>query len=215
MANELIPAELLNNSNDNQALAVVSSSGDYLPYIQLMGSSSNEVKEDKIRQGHFALKSGKSLVDLSNEFVALLVAWRPKAMIFAPEIVVSYDVNSDMFKKIKGMAKGESAGYGAEFLMWLPDQSRLATYFLSNPTGRNIVNDVVALLPSQTQSGLCLFKSHLIKNKKFAWHGPLCEAYDATIETPPWAELIEQINKFKNPSTTGGEQIPVEQTRTR
>jgi len=202
MSNALIPAELLQQSkhSNEKALKEVSSSGGFLPYIQVMGSMSGAVKEGKFPMGKFALVDGKVLIDLGKEFNALLIAWRSKAMTYQPDVTSVYDVTSPEFQAIK--AKDINAAFGAEYLVWLPDHERLATFFFGNATGRTEIPVVNGYLPSEEKSGAINFKCELVKNekKKQSWHA--AHAYDCEVDIVPpsdWAVLMEQINKFNNP----------------
>jgi len=206
MSTALIPAELLGQSkySTQKAMTEVSSVGDYLPRIQIMGSMSDPVKEGKFPMGHFALIRNKVNEDIGDEFNCLLLGWRPKAMQFSPELLSVYNPDSDLFKQIKTRAQAPNAGcgYGPEYLLWLPDSLTLATFFFGNATGRNEAPNINTYLPQNGGSGACTFKSVLIKNekKRQSWHG--AKAFECGVDiTPPedWAAIGLEINKFNNP----------------
>ena len=202
--NNLIPADIgPSKFATKEALKTVTKVGDYLPRIQLMSSSSDIVKEGKFPMGHYALIKGKeNYLDLTQEFICLILSWRPKAMQFQPDVISSYNPSSDLFKDIEERSKKPQSGcgYGPEFLLWLPEQVELVTYFMGNVTGRNEATNVMALCPSNGKNGVCVFGSHLIKSKKGTWHGPQVRPYNQEINLPDWALVKPEIEKFNNPS---------------
>ena len=187
-----------------QALATVTKVGNYLPYLQLLGSNSMEVKRGNFPMGHFGLRRSKNVVeDLGSEVAIFVINWRPKAMQYAPDVLSFFDVSSDAFKEIQSTAdnKNSSKGYGPEFLLWLPEVKAFATYFLGNKTGRNESPNILGPFKSDGPF-VCLQKSELIETKDFSWHGPLTKPYNLSIEMPPLDKLSEELRKFNNPPAT-------------
>jgi hypothetical protein len=183
----------------DDALSSVTRASGFLPRIQLCGSSSNEAKEGRVGMGHFAMvRNKKSLIDLGNEFVCVLVSWRPKAMRFNSDPLVSYYNHlSPEFKAIVEQSAQADAGcgYGPEFLLWLPEQGEFVTYFMSNKTART-----EAAVVKQYMGRACVFKSSLIKTKKYSWHGPVCSEYTSPISAMPDEVTVKEIvNAFNNP----------------
>lgn len=209
-----IPAELISASPDDvknllaatpskyattTALTEVTKVGDWLPYIQLMGGNSVEVKRGEFPMGHFCLKKNRQMLDLGEEFVCYLLSWRPKAMQFAPKVLSFFDTASEAFKDIQQRSKGKNAGcgYGPEFLLWLPGQKELATYFMGNKTGRNESPNLIALIENGVFK--CKQQSHLIEDGEYAWHGAKTLPYDLEIELPPMTLLTDELQKFNSP----------------
>jgi len=189
-----------------EALSKLTTSS-YISRIQLMGGNSEIVKEGKFPIGHFALVVGKTYEDLTSEFNAVVLAWRPKAMQFQPEILSSYDPESTLFKKFVERAASESnsgCGYGPEFLFWLPDYEKFGLFFCSNITARNEAPNIAALMRK-----VCTVRSELIKTKKYTWHGPRITKCDAEVKVPSIEVLSEILNKFCNPPAVEAE--PAEQ----
>jgi hypothetical protein len=183
------------------ALKALSGSTSFLPYVQLMGSTSAAVKEGKFPMGHFALSRAKdSLEDLGDNFVCIIISWRPKAMQYKPEVLSLYNPENSVFKEIEGKAKqpGDTGcGVGPELLLWLPEQQALATFFLGNATGRQEAPNFLTFLGKAAT-----VKSHLIKGKKHTWHGPQVDRCNVEFPAPDWAELADRINGFNNPPDT-------------
>lgn len=209
MSNELATpdaiANLVANSEsqfaNEQALATVTKVGDYLPFVQLYGSNSKEVKRGAFPMGHFGLRRSKSAIDdLGDQVVMFVLGWRPKAMQFEPEPISYFNPESDAFKNIQATADGKNSGkgYGPEFFIWLPEVKEFATYFLGNKTGRN---ESPNLLGPFKASGpfTCIQESTLIETKQYSWHGPKTKPYSLSIEMPPLETLTKELQKFNSP----------------
>lgn len=199
------------------ALSVVTKVGNFLPYITLMSSNSAEVKRGKFPMGHFALHTSKTqLLDLGSEVIMFLVAWRPKAMQYLPSVLSYFDAESEEFKAIVRVAdmQNSNKGFGPEFLVWLPEQERFATYFLGNKTCRNEAPNLISLI--DTGKRVCLQVANLIENRKHSWHGPVTKSYDLEIKMPPVDTLKEELEKFQNPPSATeapAEEAEAENTR--
>ena len=207
----LVPKELQSTALGN--FADVSTSSTFLPYIQLFGSSSNAVKEGKISMGHFGLGRSSAIEALGDEFICLIVSWRPKAIRFSPTRVVVYDMQDDDFSMIKDAAKAKQEGYayGPEFLLWLPDFKTFAVYHLNNPTGQREAGNVMTFL-----GNVCKFSSHLNRNKKGqTWHGPKVSAFAGDVELPDWSAASEVIENFRNPVKYSEDELAEEESRER
>lgn len=191
-----------------KALSTVTKVGSYLPYIQLMGSNSKVVKRKQFPMGNFALVENKVNHDLGDSFVAYLISWRPKAMQYAPTVQSYFDTESEAFKAVEAKAdtKDSNCGFGAEFLLWLPDSRKLATLFLGNKTGRNEAPNLIACIESGVHK--CRINAELIEDKKNDrdWHGAKLFPYDLDIKVfPSPDELKEQLEKFNNPPAATSE----------
>lgn len=188
----------------DQALSNVTKQG-FLPYITLHGASSTAVKRDKFPMGHFALVKSKVNNDIGDSFVGFLLAWRPKAMQYAPEVLSFFDSTSAEFKNIEATAeeKDSQKGFGVEFLVWLPEHKELATFFLGNKTGRNEAPNLVTCIESGVRQ--CRISSVYIedKKKKYGWHGPKMLPYDLDITVFPSTEVLtSELERFNNPPTS-------------
>lgn len=193
----------------NKALADVTKVGDWLPYLQILDGNSAIVKAGEQPIGTFAFTQNRKLVNLGKEFNCLLLAWRPKAMIFLSPPTAFYDPNSDDFKNIEQTADqpNSNKGYGPELLLWLPDHELFITYFLGNKTGRNEAPNMIALI--NAKSYRARLKTHLIKamvpdkatGQKIerTWFGPQVDTTDVAIAMPPTDRLISELKKFNTP----------------
>lgn len=190
-----------------QALTTLTSAA-YLPRIQVMGGNNDIVKEGKFPIGHFALVTGKSMDDLTAEFNAVILSWRPKAMQFQPDVVSYYDPNSEGFKKLQERADSEpqsGCGYGPEYLLWLPDYEKFATLFCSNKTTRNEAPNIHTFMRKA-----CTFIIELIKSKKYTWHGLRVGKCDLEVKLSPQEVMMGIVDKFNSPPETETEIVEPE-----
>lgn len=206
MSTSLIPQDLHGESKygGEKALTQVSKTGDWLPYIQLMGSSSEKVKAGQFPMGHFALSENQTNLDLGAEFDCVVIAWRPKAMCFN-DMTTHFDPDSDMFKAYEEKAKEKNSGYGAgaEFLLWIPQVMRLATYFMANKGGKREAPNVRSFIGQ----GMTLKAEFVPSTKRnpHSFHAPKAFACNLDLQLPDWDEVKPQIDKFKNPPASDTE----------
>lgn len=223
-------ADLYTQEVDNQDVTSMTKTGDYLPRIQVMGSNSNPVKEDKIPQGVFGIFYGTSqLRNLGKEFEMLSVAMRPKAMRVGgtPDgnPISFFDRNSLEFQQIVKEAANKDSGciYGPDFLVWVPAENTFAELFCSNPTMRNAAPDLLKLMEKErTPEGrikygpaVALVRIKYIKNKKFSWHGgeflPLSTPLKNPADADLWQKQLQiEVTKFRNPPTKQVEAVKAE-----
>lgn len=201
------------------------SKGTWLPRLQLEGSNSNLVKDDKIEKGSFALHYGKDkFVGLGKTVDIFLITHRPKAIDLTDPAKprASYNVQSDLFKEIVELAKSKDKEtkknkmYGAEFLIYLPDgpeDKRYCTLHMGNPTARQETANFRPLL--KKSATLTVQK---IKANGYTWEGiqilPLTR--DIVISD---TDLLERtVRNFYNPpvdttDTKQSEESPMETAR--
>lgn len=202
----LVPAGLqqLGKHSSEKSFSEIVKSGDWLPYVQLMGSSNNVVKSGKFPMGHFALTEGKVNNDLGEEFDCIVVGWRSKAMDFNKMKSV-FDSESDLFRDIQERSKGKDSGCGCgpEFLLWIPDFGKFATYFMCNKSSKAEAPNVLSYLHTS-----CTLRVEFIdetKKNPHSYHAPKCKACSRDLDPPDWEASSELISKFLNPPDDGTE----------
>jgi len=218
MGNEIIPFADLGIVPANDKIFTEISSQSFLPRIMLMQAGSESVKTDKIKQGHFALVLDKeSPMDLGDVFDALVLTWRPKAIrIEGNEIVEDlYDFEDPSYKKImedsETRVDGMSALFGPEFLCYVPQQKKYATFFFSNKTTRREAPVVKGLLGK-----IVTFKRKIIKSGARSWFGiTTFESTTPLAETPDINEMKDIVKGFQSPSSRKKEAAPVDGQRER
>lgn len=173
----------------------------YLPRLQLCGSSTELAKTGLIPVNHYALVYSKeSFDDLSKNVIIIPLRMRPKALdISNPDGPVSYYTPSKPeFRSIfeRSSVKGSGCMAGPEFLVWVPDKKRFATFFFSAPTSRPEAPNMLARL------GLaCQMDHRIAKSKKTGnvWPIPVIKPYSSPVEPlPSENDVIQEVTKFVN-----------------
>ena len=210
-AQSLIPLDSL-AQNEHANLATFKenvASGKYLPYLKLYGSSNKEVKQRLIAAAHWGVVQNQKITDLGEEFVALAIAWRWKAVeIIGDDFHTFYNPTTPSFQRIKDLSSVKDSGcmYGPEFLLWLPDQKQFVTYHMNNASARSESNNLLPMLGKAVQ-----FKWRLADNKKHQWEAPVVLAYSTPIEIPDLAEIKSVSDSFAKPEDSKVEQAGTEQ----
>ena len=208
MSNEMVLAtpDVLANlpteavTANEKVLSEITTVGDYLPYLQVLGSNSDSVQRGEQPVGTWALTLNKNIQNLGKAIVCLVLSWRPKAMKYDP-VETYFKVDHPKFKEIqqKSESPNSGCGYGPEFLLWLPDHKKFATFFCGTKTARREAPVLQGVI--KTPKKQCQIQTHLIEGRNgFKWHGPKVMNYDMPINVmPPLEELQKWIGKFNNP----------------
>jgi hypothetical protein len=196
---QLTPNALTTDVEFDKALA----SSSFLPRVQLFGSNSNAVKEDKIGKGRYGLvRSKDSIEDLGPTMNCIPLDFRWKAMQITEAAIVSvYDFKSEAFEKLKTTAdtvKDSGCMWGPEFLIWLPEQATFATLYLSSISSRREAKPIRSMIGFG-----CTLTAELIKKAKYVWHAPKSSKCLTALVAPNAAEMNEEIAKFRKAATAG------------
>ncbi len=212
MSSEIKPVQ-----NDGTVLAVdqkfgddafgeVSTSGKYLPRLQMYGSKSEQVTAGKIPMAHYGLVSGKdNIQDLGGSVNCIPIAWRPKAMdVGGDEIITVFDHLDSEFKRIQADSEVANSGcmFGPEYLVWIPSARKFATLFMSSKTARREAPAIKERLGRPTTLVV-----ELIKTKKFSWHGIVCQPCSTPFDLPDDEIVDEEVEKFNNPPKSEVEKV--------
>lgn len=209
--NELIPAESVGDlmpAMDDKQLAAVSSSGDFLPRLQLFGSNSDACKKSQIGIAHYGLVTGKDTIeDLGKEVDVIIIGGRPKALRICDDgtIITKFDPNDDEFKKIMDDSNVANSGcmYGPEFVVFVPAAARFATFFMSSKTARRQAGAVHARLRKAAT-----LKAEFIETKKYSWHGPVCVPCSTPLAAPAPEDIAAAVKKFMSAKESSIETAP-------
>ncbi|MBF84098.1 MAG: hypothetical protein CL489_06420 [Acidobacteria bacterium] len=206
----------VSNKPDPQERNLITS-GSNMPYVKLCGSSTTLVKQGIIPMGHHSLTEGQNHIDLGNEFLAAFISNRPKAVHYGEDLTISYDPTKPEFQEIMKKADlgGQAArgySYGYEFLLYLPEQNKMATYHFGNPTARQSTDAILALFDDHNFF-MATVSSTLIERKGNSWHGPVVKYYENPVEMPKFdAETVQaSIEKFDNPVPLIGTEVATDE----
>jgi len=170
-------------------------SNNYLPRLQLMTAASDIVKKGDFPSNHYALVTGGNMLDLGKTVDCKIIAMRYKAMSLGEDTLVSFDPAEKLFEEIMARASQDGTGnmYGPEFLVYIPDSNKFATFFMASKTARNESGAVKDLIGKDATLDSKEFK------RKYTWYGPRAYLCATTLADPDPTDLATEYNRFKNP----------------
>jgi len=167
----------------------------YMGRVQLCGSSSSMVTEQKMQVGMYAyIRSKDDFVDFGKEFNCIPFAYRFAAMRFDPEkTIVNHDSKSDEFKEIRAesVIKDSKCAYGVQFLIWLPALKEFATFFCGSKSARPEARKIEAL-----RNKASTFRAKLVSNVSYKWWVPTAFPCSAELTLPNMEVAAEVVAKF-------------------
>lgn len=192
---------------DDKTFASMSSSGKYLPRIQVCGGASKIVKAKKIQLGVFGLiKSATNIIDLGERFDCLPLAWRPLAAMLGGDQVVSYyDPKTDDFKRVQAQAGIKDSGcvFGPEFLLYIPKLEEFATFHMNNKSAQREAPNLKGVIGKFA----CL-NCKFIETTQYSWHGPEVLSCNTEYPVPDYETIVKPIvENFVKPPATQAEVI--------
>lgn len=222
----------ITGSADAAKLDKLAGSG-FLPYVQLIGSSSGAVKEGKMLPGRWTFNRGRDkMEELSPVFECLVLSRRACAKHKTNKGILSfYDQDHPEYKKIEHESKaGGMNGYwhGTEYLGWYPGFKEFFAYHASNPTARSASKDLNTILkawedalkemavkpkeqrvavPNPQVKFACTLVPYSNGNKQ--WGPVFTRATTPFSVLPKWSDVLEQCEKFSKPPTSKVETAPV------
>lgn len=179
----------------------VGGSLNFLPWLQLCGSTSKLCKSGKVPVATYVLTVGKAeqdFVDLGKSVDVILFCSRPKAFWKKDnQNLISFDPKSELFRQIVTEADKpgmNGAFYGPEYLAYIPKVEKFCLIHLNSATNRNRQPDFKALTP-----GAATLTPEFIDNKKYQWHGIDIKQCSMQLQMPPMEQIREQADRFNNP----------------
>jgi len=180
----------------NETFDKLATASDYLPRIQLCGSSSKLFKKNKIAKQHYAyVVTDENFKDLGASVDVLPIAWRPKALDMSGDSPVQcFDEKSDTFKdiQIRAGVKDSECAFGPEFLIWIPSLKSFAGLFMGSKTARSEAGKVRELL----SKGATLTSTVIEGKNGFIWEAIVVNPCTTPFELPAPADLRLAIEKF-------------------
>lgn len=191
--------------DDTKALAALGGGKNFLPYIQLFTSRNDKVTSGEIPMNSWGLVEGENTTVLGTDIDIMPVAWRPMAMDTSDEnAVVVFDPQLDddgkptgIFAQIQDKADEpgmNGAMYGPQYLVWVPEVRKFATWWLNSKTARNLSQTVHTRLKMGATIG-----SRLIDNGKYKWQAPTIKPCSTPFDMPDQDELQRVYDDFINP----------------
>lgn len=182
---------------DDALFQATTMSGDYLPRLQLMTSASEICKKGEFPINHFAIIRDQNHQDVGESVDILVIAWRPKAMEMDEEVITSHDPTTELFIDIQNRSSQPDSGcmFGPEFLCYVPDADAYVTFFMGSKSLRREAPNMKARLQKAAT-----LKHKLIETKKYSWVSTIVTACSTPFDVPSNEDILEQVEKFKNPS---------------
>lgn len=196
--------QVASNFDDSIFGGIAGSRASFFPRLQLFTSNSEQCKQGKIAVATYGLiKSKDELVPLGKNVIAVVVAWRAKAMFVKSDPPLAYhNAKSEEFQQIKRRADADSNSgnlYGPEYLLFIEEHG-FVTFFMGSKTARNEAGAVKALCPGADGRLKCgNFGSVYITGKEHSWHGPKVVVSAQTVTLPEQAALDTAVADFLNP----------------
>ena len=183
-----------------ETLDELSKGSAFLPYIKLMTGSSELCKDGTIPTNHYALFQGKKYTDLGEAITAYVVVWRPKAMQFGDDFIVSYEETCDTFKRIQEKMPVKNSGCmaGPEFLLWVPSIKKFVLFFMGSISANYEAPNMADRIKKMVR-----LTSHKITKAKNTWFAPSCLPCEEVPDTYPTTEDFNStVQSFQNPVTS-------------
>lgn len=195
----LIQTDGLKTNKHTSLATFKASAGDavFLPRIQLTGSNSAAAQTGAVGIGHYCVVKGKdTYIDVGDEVNCLVVAWRHKALSTQGDVVVSYDPESDSYKKIAALSNTQNSGClsGPEFLLYLPDSDEFVTFHMASKSAKQEAPNLYALMHKRAT-----LKSKIAASAKFKWQAPVVIECSTPFDIPEMERIAVENDKFVDP----------------
>jgi len=215
----------------DDVFAELAQGGDYLGRMQLY-TKGKAVNKAQILPGHYGIpESNDNILDLGMTVHLLPLARRPKAidMTDTEALVISYDVASDEFQRIRTAADQPESHcqYGPSFLVYEPGTNRFLEFFCGNKSNRIEAKKIYPFLPltqadidakaaaGNDVSGLVphgpiplTLTVQVAENKRGSWHVPVVNAAAFPLKRiPPTDAIVREIVKFLSVKDNGVEKV--------
>lgn len=223
-----LPSTQIGSDEDYAALG---KSTQYLSRLQLY-TKGGAIDKGLIKPGHYGIPgSGDEIVDLGDSIDILALARRPKALDMSDreQLITSYDLNSDEFKRIQAKSAEKESGcmYGTSFLVFERSSARFLEFFCGSKSLRNASKDIFPKM-QLTQADIearglqnvephgpipFTLKSKLVQNK-FSWHVPVVLDCSVPIKIlVSQADFDAEIKRFLNPKAEETEVVTESDTK--
>lgn len=200
------------NSRVQIDISRIADSSNILPRVQFMTAKSTKCSSGEFPLNNYALVKNGVFQDIGKEPVCYIAAWRFKAIeiVEGKVLSVSYDENSSEYKRIEAASKGQNTGCmsGAEFLVYIPDISTWASFFMGTKSAKAEVPTMILNI-----GRFVMLSSRLVPSKKYTpWWAPQVSGCSATFQLPPEGEIFQMITTFTDVENVSNLEVEVEST---
>lgn len=190
-----LPAHLQVNLPQQTDIADLVSS-EYLPRLQQMTSNSDKCKSGEFPINHYAFIAGENYEDLGKQLDVLFLAWQPLAMdTSSGSPLYFYNQNSPNFLKTQQKSGVQDSGcmYGPNFLVWIPQLQKFATFFAGT---KSLRRDAAAFDSFLKQGAFCTLEMTQRKTPKYTWFSTAASKCNASYDMPPADEATAKAIKM-------------------
>lgn len=215
----------------DEQLESLAKSADFIGRLQLY-TKGKAIDKRLIRGGEYGIpESGDKIVVLGDSIDVIPFARRTKAIDMSDKdaIIVSYDMNSDEFKRIQAQAQEKESNcmYGPSFLMFERTSARFLEFFCGSKSTRGEAGKIypyMMLTPAdiekKRENGIDVsrmephgplpltLKSKLVEKGSYSWHVP--EVYPCSLpfeNLPSIDVIVKEINRFLTTKSDGVEKV--------
>lgn len=208
---------------DTKALAKRYKSSSFVRRLQLV-TKGKLVDQGVVNPGNWAIPTDDSAEVIGPEVDVLVLDVRDKALdTNESPPVQSFDPESDLYKRIESDAKHKDSGcmYGPSFLVYERTKGEFFEVYFGNASGRAEASNLIPFLPISEETAkaygkdfkpqppqTATLKAKFIKRPRYSWHAPKVAKCSTPFDNlPSNEEIIEQINKFRNPKVEDAPEV--------
>ena len=191
----IIPAQ--ESKYSDKDFEASSTNGGYLPRLSFCTANSKNCKAGEFPVNHFSCVTGETDDDLGKEVDVVVIDWRPMALQTGDMVISTYDPSSADFERIKAQSevKDSNCQYGPQFLIWIPQRKKFVTFFCGSKSSRKEAPGIKA-----NMGKAITLKGKKCETPKYTWFTATCVPCAVPItDLPTQEELVEQVEKFRNP----------------
>lgn len=199
-----------------QDIRDMAKTADYLQRVQITGSNSDIVQNQKIEAGFIVLVQDKEhFVDLGKEVDMIFYTMRPKALQIdqtAGQILQFFDRSHSEFKRIQAQSAIRDSGcmFGLEFLVYLPNREQFASFYCGSKSGRKESPNILDIMNVSDDPDNPIWKPAAITIKpkfipkapgrKYSWWSfEVFKCSSPLAAQPEMEELKTEVEKFNTP----------------
>lgn len=178
---------------------------NFLPRLQLVSKMSKYAEfEPGIKTNNFGLiVSDDDYKDVGSVVDCMVLSWRSKALDSAAGLSY-YDHKSQEFIEVEQRARMESNSkcmFGSEYLLYLPEENALATFFFGSKSLRFEIKKIHRLYDAGQP--VTFFGKRIETKNGDIYHSASVKASASPINPPEnMEEIKKEIEKFNNPTSS-------------
>lgn len=199
----LIPQDLIVTIGDDEQIAELTKSVDYIPAMRVFDGAATVCKEGVMPPGEIAIyKGNKEFTKLGREVQVLVIGYRPRAAIMQGNAApINYwDPATKEFQLVLERAKSGNKAFGSyqaglEYLLFVPDTAQFVCFFMGNKSGRRESGNLKKLSGSAAT-----IKAKYVKRTENSFWCAEILACTAPFEVPKREVIAKAVEIFNSPT---------------